>query len=258
MKILITGANGYIGKSLYNALKDKYEITAITRQDFDLTAVEAMIDFFKGKYFDVVLHCAIAGGGRLKKDGWEVMDVNLCAYYNLLQCRPHYGKLINFGSGAENYFPDTPYGLSKKIIGKSVSNIENFYNVIIYGVFDENELDTRFIKANIKRYINKEPILIYDNKEMTFFYMKDLIMLTEHLVVTKSSALMKNNYASYVENHTLLRVAEIINELDDYKVPILVDTKPGNNYVTSYNAGYYLPYLGLKAGIIETYNKLKK
>ena len=47
MKILITGTNGYIGKSLYNALKDKYEVTTITRQDFDLTAIQPMIEFFK-------------------------------------------------------------------------------------------------------------------------------------------------------------------------------------------------------------------
>ena len=51
MKILITGANGYIGKSLFNALKDKYDITAITRQDFDLTNVQSMIKFFENKYF---------------------------------------------------------------------------------------------------------------------------------------------------------------------------------------------------------------
>ena len=37
MKILITGANGYIGKSLTNALKDEHEITPLTRQTVDLS-----------------------------------------------------------------------------------------------------------------------------------------------------------------------------------------------------------------------------
>ena len=49
MKILISGVNGYIGKSLYNALKDKYDVTSINRKDFDLTAFEAMNEFFQGK-----------------------------------------------------------------------------------------------------------------------------------------------------------------------------------------------------------------
>jgi len=32
MKILITGTNGYIGKSLYNNLKDHYQVTPLTRK----------------------------------------------------------------------------------------------------------------------------------------------------------------------------------------------------------------------------------
>ena len=100
MRILITGGKGYIAKSLYNNLKDKYEITTISRDDFDLTDMLATNQFFKNKYFDVVIHCAVIGGSRLKKDGWDVLDKNLIMYYNLLQFRRHYTRLIHFGSGA--------------------------------------------------------------------------------------------------------------------------------------------------------------
>jgi dTDP-4-dehydrorhamnose reductase len=62
MKILITGANGYVGKSLYAALKDKYKITTLTRKELDLNNSSQVNDFFKNKYFDVVLHCAVKGG----------------------------------------------------------------------------------------------------------------------------------------------------------------------------------------------------
>jgi nucleoside-diphosphate-sugar epimerase len=258
MKILITGANGYVGKSLYNALKDKYEVTALTRANFDLTGVEAVIEFFKDKYFDVVLHCAIAGGHQLEKDKWNVVDVNLCMYYNLMQCKPHYDKFINFSSGAAFCLDNTPYGLSKKIIHNSVREMNSsFINVIVYGLFDENELDTRFIKSNIKRYINKEPLQIYENKSMTFFYMKDFITLVEHLITTNSSKLMKVNYCGYIQQYTLLEIAKIINKLDDYKVLILVGTEPGKDYSCSHNAGYSLSYTGLEQGIKEVYNKLK-
>jgi hypothetical protein len=51
-KILITGGNGYIARSLYNALKEDYEISLITRKDFDLTSFEATNKFFDGKSFD--------------------------------------------------------------------------------------------------------------------------------------------------------------------------------------------------------------
>jgi nucleoside-diphosphate-sugar epimerase len=68
MKILITGGNGFIAKALYEKWKNVYDLTTITRQDFDLTAFEAVSSFFQDKYFDVVLHCAVQGGSRLKQD----------------------------------------------------------------------------------------------------------------------------------------------------------------------------------------------
>jgi nucleoside-diphosphate-sugar epimerase len=257
MKILITGANGYIGKSLYIAFKDKYDVTALTRKDFDLSNAKSTIEFFEGRYFDVVLHCAISGGSRLKEDGWSVADNNLSMYYNLVQCKSNYGKLINFGSGAEDYASDTPYGLSKKIIAESVINTQNFFNVKIYAIFDENELDTRFIKSNIKRYINKEPILIYENKRMTFFYMKDFLTLVEYMITTNSSKLMKQNYCGYGQDYTLMQIAEFINGMGEYEVPVLFSTKYGTDYTTNFNAGYGLNYMGLNNGIKEVYNKLK-
>ena len=46
MNILITGGNGFIAKSLQECLKE-YNITAVTRDDFDLLNTEATNLFFK-------------------------------------------------------------------------------------------------------------------------------------------------------------------------------------------------------------------
>ena len=257
MKILITGGNGYIGKSLYNAFTGIHDITIITRNDFDLTSYEAMGKFFQGKYFDVVLHTAVAGGSRLKQDTIDILDINLAMYYNLLRHKSCYNKLIHFGSGAEIYDPESPYGLSKRIIAKSISNNSNFYNIRIYGVFDENELDTRFIKSNIKRYINKEPMLI-QNKKMTFFYMSDLITLVDYYIKHDNSELLTESNCSYIRSVSLLDIANMINGLSDYKVPIYMDIATVSDYESEYNAPYNLPYIGLSEGIYLTYNKLIK
>ena len=58
MKILITGGNGYIAKSIYSSLSSKYDITTVTRQDFDLTCWASTYKFFYNKTFDVVIHTA--------------------------------------------------------------------------------------------------------------------------------------------------------------------------------------------------------
>jgi dTDP-4-dehydrorhamnose reductase len=256
VKVLITGGNGYIAKSLYNALKDQYSVTSVTRQDFDLMDSKAVNAWFEDKYFDIVIHTAIVGGSRLKPDTAVVLDCNLLMYYNLITNDSKFDKFINFGSGAELLMKDTPYGLSKHIIRESLAIKQHCYNIRVYGVFDENELDTRFIKANIKRYINKEPMLVQD-KRMSFFYMQDLITLVDYHIQTSPSSLLKESSCAYVNSTSLLDIANIINELDDYRVPLYVDTQPGVDYESSLNAPYGLKYIGLKQGILNTYNKLR-
>jgi GDP-L-fucose synthase len=255
MKILITGGNGYIAKSLYNSLKNKHNITCITRQDLDLTSFKEMNKFFRDKYFDVVIHCAVQGGSRLREDLYKDMDVNLTMYYNLLHHRFCYNKLIHFGSGAEISNPESPYGLSKKVITNSISEIENFYNIRVFAVFDENELDTRFIKSNLKKYINREPIEIYQNKYMDFFYMEDLVSLVEFYILNENPP--KEIDCVYPESKTLHHIANMINKLDEYKVEIKInEPELGKEYIGKF-ADLGLEYIGLEKGIENVYNKLK-
>ena len=256
MKILITGANGYIGKSLYNALKDKYDVTAVTRTDFDLIDAVAMSKFFKSqRLFDVVLHCAVAGAANPRDINWDIADINLTMYYNLLKFKQYYSKLIHFGSGAETHLPDTPYGYSKKVIAKSILHQDNFHNIKIFGVFDENELDTRFIKANLKRYIAKEPIQIHQDKVMDFFYMQDLVNVLEYYMSEENPP--KEFDCAYNEFYSLKNIADIINTLDEYKVEINIGKEgQGDDYCDTH---LIIPFnlIGLEQGIKETYNKLK-
>ena len=220
-RILITGKNGYIATGLYNGLKDKYIIDQIGRDDFDLTDYESTRKYFEDKQFDVVIHTAMEGGHRLKPDTFDVMDNNLKMYYNLLDNKDHYNKFIHFGSGAEFNAPESPYGLSKRVIANSMDNKANFYNLRLYGVFDENELDTRFIKSNIKRYLNNQPIEINSNILFDFLYMEDLVSLVSYYI--DNDYLEKDIDCCYTEKINLYSIAEFINSLDESSVDINVD-----------------------------------
>ena len=256
MRVLITGANGYIGKSLYNALKEEYEVSGINRQVVDLIDPIAVKHYFdRADYFDVVIHCAVAGGSRLTQDDWNVMDKNLIMYYNLLANRSCFGRFIHFGSGAETYMPKEPYGYSKKVIAKSILNQDNFYNLKIFGVFDENELDTRFIKANIKRYINKEPIQVHRDKIMDFFYMEDLVRVVKYYIADEVPP--KEFDCVYEVIHSLKGIAELINDLDYHKVDIQIANEGLDLYKSNYAAPLPIELVGLKEGIERTYTKLK-
>lgn len=254
MNILITGGKGYIARSIYGILKNTYNITTISRDNFNLTDPFKTLEYFSNKYFDVVIHCAVKGGSRLQQDDWGILDANLQMYYNLYSNKNKFGKLIHFGSGAEICDNNNPYGFSKEIIRKSVLHNDNFYNLRIYGVFDENELDTRFIKGNIKRYINDEPMIIHQDKVMDFIYMPDLVKIVEYYINNKGPKEINCNYDNIT---SLSDIAKMINSLNEYRVNIKIeDENQGKLYVGSFK-DLEIEFIGLEQGIKEVYNKLR-
>lgn len=254
-KILITGNSGYVASSLYTHLKDVYEVTAVGRNDLDLSNAREVQSWFANKTFDVVIHTAIQGGHRLYADNSSVTDTNLKIYYNLLDNKDKYNKFINIGSGAELFSIDTPYGLSKHIIRKSVWGHPGFYNIRAYGIFDENERSTRFIKSNIINYINKVSMHLHDNKKMDFFYMKDFVKLVRYFI--DNQELQKEIDCSYEYSLRLSDILNAINQLGDYTVPIQITpaTQPEQHY-TGYYTDLNLDYIGLHAGIKSVYEAL--
>jgi nucleoside-diphosphate-sugar epimerase len=263
MKILITGSKGFIGRNLVRGLSDEYDVTAISRDDFDLTDYITTSEYLSDKYFDVVIHCACAGGSRLKKDDISILDQNLTMFYNLFYNKEHFGKFINFGSGAEIYKDKEPYGMSKRIIANIITKTPNFYNLRLFAVFGSDELDTRFIKANLLRYINHEDMIIHQDKFMDFFYIEDLINVVEYFI-DFDEPLPKESNCVYKEANSLKDVCEYINKLNEYDVQIIFDThgKPCNYYCGDppwwYLNEHTFHFIGLKGGIKKMYDELKK
>ena len=177
-------------------------------------------------------------------------------YYNLLANESKFKKFISIGSGAEIFAQGEPYGLSKHVINYSMKNKTNFHNVRIFAVFDENELESRFIKSSILKYLNNQPIEIHQDKLMDFFYMKDLIKLMEYCI--SAEELPKEVNCSYRNIYHLKDIANIINRMDEYKVPIrVINKKIGVNYVGTFT-NLELEYTGIEQGIENVFNELKK
>jgi UDP-glucose 4-epimerase len=272
MRILITGANGFIGRNLAAALSE-YEVTKLTRQTVDLTNKTAVDVFFKDKSFDVVLHCAMVGGRRYITDGPEVLYKNLAMLYNLLSHQDKFDKLINFGSGAEldrnndinlinNYYKDNYpldyYGMAKNIIARLIENEPNCFSIRIFNVFGADEESSRFIRANIQRYIAREPIIIHQDKLMDFFYIDDLITLIKFYL--NKNHIPEEINAVYNKKYLLSEIADIINNLSNYKVDrVLEKEELSKTYIGKSTRLdlLKLPLKGLEQGILETYNKLK-
>jgi GDP-L-fucose synthase len=273
MKILITGANGFIGRNLATALELEHEVIKLTRQTVDLTDKTAVDEYFKDKKFDVILHCAMVGGRRSIKDGPEVLWANLAMFYNLISNQYKFGKLINFGSGAEldrsnsinlidplykDKYPLDYYGMAKNIICRLIENEDKCFSFRLFNVFGTDEESARFIKSNIQRYIDKETIIIHQDKLMDFFYIDDLTILVKFYL--NKSYIPEEINAVYKDKYHLSEIAAIINNLSDYKVDIAVGQEGFSKcYIGKSTRLEIIPtqFKGLEQGIREIYNKLK-
>jgi nucleoside-diphosphate-sugar epimerase len=139
-RVCVLGAAGFVGKNL---LRDT-NWTGVTRQELDLTDPEAVKDYFKKHEYDVVIHCAVVGGSRLRPDDGEVFYKNLLMFENVVVA--FRGKLIYFSSGAalRGNPPSDPYGMSKWLIDRRIETLPNAYSLRIWGCYGPGEPSTRF------------------------------------------------------------------------------------------------------------------
>ena len=255
-KILITGGNGYIATALYNNLKNNFKVTKITKKDFNLIDDYETNNFFKDKYYDVVIHTASVGGNRLIGNDKTTLQTNIKMFCNILANKNCYNKFISFGSGAEKYATNTAYGKSKSIIAQTIKEEDKHYNIRIYAVFDENELSTRFIKSNILRYNSKTPLIIHKDKFMDFFYMNDLIKLVTWYIQENNPP--KEIDCTYSKKFKLTDIANMINNLSNTKVPVQIAKEGLHQPYTGEYTNLDIEYIDLEEGIKKTYIKFLK
>lgn len=146
MRVCVLGSNGFIGSNL---LKIDPDWVGVTRQKLDLTKQADVDKFFEKNSFDVVIHCAVVGGSRLRKDESEVLHKNLLMFENVVRHLSKFQKLIYFSSGAakKGNPPSDPYGFSKWLIDKRIEQLPNVYSMCIWGCYGPGQPDTRFTAA---------------------------------------------------------------------------------------------------------------
>ena len=113
-KILITGGNGFIAKSLREQLslaesyqgkflRWNYDVVSYNRLELDLTDSKKVENLIANRGYDVVIHGATydAAPEFSDKNPNLVLEKNLRMFFNIARCSDHFGKMIYFGSGAE-------------------------------------------------------------------------------------------------------------------------------------------------------------
>jgi hypothetical protein len=84
--------------------------------------------------------------------------------------------------------------------------------------------------------------------------MPDLVKIVEYYIDNQN--LPKETNCIYTMVYSLTGIAQIINDLDEYKVEVKIENGIGKNYSGDGDT-LSISFIGLKQGIKEVYNKLK-
>lgn len=96
MKVLITGANGMLGRTLVLALSSDYDVIASTRETCDITDSEAVFKIISTHLPDVVIHCAAMTDVELCEKEFELAyrTNTLGTKYIAQACSKYHARLI--------------------------------------------------------------------------------------------------------------------------------------------------------------------
>ena len=231
MNILFTGHRGFLGRELIPHLLKTHDVFY---PDIDYTNKESVDVFVGQNNIDFILHAAIKGGRRVRQDIPDDFYVNMKMFENLAAQKV---PMINFCSGAAfgrqrdiyrteetqvgEVIPEDYYGFAKCLITQRCRQLDNVYNLRFFNVFGTETPDNMFTSVNIKNYIMKKEIVIFKDKFMDFFGIEDTKKVID-LYLEKCQSLPKEVNLVYETKTKLSDVANIINHLSNYSVPVTV------------------------------------
>ena len=198
MRILCTGAAGFIGRNILPFLQKKYSIDYYTITQLNLLDFCQVSEVFK-KDYDVVLHLANPNHIKNELDSeTSQCEDSIRMFQNLYFFREKYKKMIYLGSGAEydkskdivniseeSCFRSVPvdsYGLAKYTINQLAASSHNIYNLCVFGCFGPFDYYTKFITHCIRSVLLDKDITIRKDCYFDYIHVYDLAKMIIWLI----------------------------------------------------------------------------
>ena len=271
MRIMITGANGFIGSYLSGYLREYgHQVFECGRDKLDLLDANAVNTFFNGSiYFDLVIHTALVGRESLyelkQSMDDKIIKDNLRMWDNLVRNRHRFKRLINLASGNEfdtdqeidfaeeheifNREPKYTYGYVKNMIARDLIQYENFYNLRLFGVFHYSESPKRFFRKIFNH--PKQEYHIYQDRQFDFINLEDIPPMID--IVMNGEAKHKDINLVYQDKMLLSDLAKMFNDITMSQAKIIIDNPTGTNYTGDHRkfASYNTLKMGLQLGFLR-------
>lgn len=190
MKILVTGASGFIGRNLVEYLSERYEVLSPDRTELNLLEENSVDTYFRHHTVDVVIHAAGKPGHRNAADPSGVFYADTRMYFNLVRNREYFGKLLITGSGGiydqrcyrpnmkeEDWSLNIPvdeHGFFRYVTAHHIRTMPGVVDLRLFGIFGKYEdYAIRFISNAICKAIFDLPITIRQNRRFDYLYIDD-------------------------------------------------------------------------------------
>ncbi|MDD2775103.1 MAG: sugar nucleotide-binding protein [Gallionella sp.] len=175
MKILITGAQGYLGALLFAELRNEYDIVGTARSRFlskdviplDIRDIDLMYKCFASVMPDVVIHtAAISNVASCEENPAEAFRTNAGGTLNIAQAANEIGAKVILISSLAAQNPLTVYGNSKQAAENHIRMVKAGYEILqlsmTFGLSPNTTNNRPFNK--ILRSMKSGLPQLYDNK----------------------------------------------------------------------------------------------
>lgn len=198
LKIIITGANGQLGRELAEWTTDTADIIGFGRDELDITSLPACRNLFTLHRPDVVIHCAAyTAVDKAESEPDEAFRVNGAATRNVAVAAREVGAKLCYistdyvfdGTSAAPYNeydqtnPQTVYGKSKLAGEQAVLTLHDRFFIVrsswVYGKYGNN-----FVKTMLKMAGERDQLKVVADQIGSPTYTHDLVAFLLELVHT--------------------------------------------------------------------------
>lgn len=249
MRVLVTGARGFIGRSVARALSQRHEVFAPHRAELELLDAAGTRAWLASHRVDVVIHAATTPGHRNAPPVPDLYQRNLRMFDALATA--HAGRMIVLGSGSEYDMtrplelvgesafgerrPAEASGRSKYEISRVCERDPRFTVLRLFGVFGPGEdWEIRFISNALCKAIFGRPITLRQDRKFHYLWVDDLAPVLERILAGPTPHAAYNVTPDEVSS--LADLARQVVDVAGADVPIQIA-----------QAGEGLPYTGSNA-----------
>lgn len=217
-KILVTGKNGQLGRSIQKILADNeqiHEFTFVNRNDLDLSDNNNIINYFKNNVFDIIINCAaFTQVDKAEKEPKLSNQVNHLAVMQLAKiAKKQQVRLIHIstdyvfdGKSNKSYMeydktnPINIYGKTKLAGEKAIQKILKTNAIIIRVSWLYSEYGKNFVKTILSLAKKKDQINVVNDQIGSPTYASDLAEVI--LQIIKNESFIKKNQKTQIYHYS--------------------------------------------------------